>query len=279
MTDHALKRTLVLHHDDLGGSHGANLAFLDLFDRGIVTSGTVMVPCPWFPEIAAIARERPDLDLGIHLTLNAEWEGFRWRPLTGVSANGLTDAEGYFWRRVEDTRRHADPRAVEAELRAQIETGLAAGIDATHLDAHMGCAWQPEFIEIFERLGAEYRLPIALTQDVGRMAPAGTDYGPVFRRLEQRGNPRFEAYIVTAFGNLQPDEATYAAILDGCKPGLNWSAFHFTAPGDFEPMSDDAPTRFAEYALFRSERIETMLAEAGIELVGMRGFRDAMRTG
>src|SRR5690349_18799954 len=93
-------RQMVVHHDDIAANHGTNIAFVELFDRGICTSGSVMVPCPWFPEIAKIARRKPDLDLGVHLTLNAEFGSYRWRPLTGVSDNGLTDADGYMWRDV-----------------------------------------------------------------------------------------------------------------------------------------------------------------------------------
>lgn len=92
----ATDRQLVVHHDDLGGSHAANLAFVELSELGVVTSGSVMVPCPWFPEMAAIARQRPDLDIGVHLTLTSEFPGFRWRPLTGVAPNGLTDGDGFF---------------------------------------------------------------------------------------------------------------------------------------------------------------------------------------
>ena len=156
---------LVVHHDDLGASHSANMAFIELSDLGVVTSGSVMVPCPWFPEMAAICRDRPDLDVGVHLTLTSEFASFRWRPLTGVSPNGLTEV---------DEARHATLAAVETELRAQIETALAAGIDVTHLDAHMGTAWQPEYVDIYLRLGEAYRLPIVLTRDVHHMAPTST---------------------------------------------------------------------------------------------------------
>ncbi|MDO8358538.1 MAG: polysaccharide deacetylase family protein [Devosia sp.] len=270
------QREIVIHHDDLGGSHGANLAFVELCDLGVVTSGAVMVPCPWFPEIAGIARARPDLDVGVHLTLTSEFSPFRWRPLTGVADNGLCDADGFFWSRVEPARR-ADPRAVEAELRAQIDTALAAGIDATHLDAHMGTAWQPEFLDIYLKLGADYRLPILLSRDVAKMAPAGTRFEPAFERLAARGNPDFAKFLSTPFGNLAPDEATYREIFAAAAPGLNWGAFHFARPGDFEMISPDAPTRTAEYELFRSGRGKALIAEAGLTPVGMRGFREAMR--
>lgn len=271
-------KRLVVHHDDLGASHSANRAFVELSDLGIVTSGSVMVPCPWFPEMAAICRARPDLDVGVHLTLTAEFERYRWRPLTGVSDNGLTDAAGFMWPRAADVA-PADPAAVEAELRAQVETALAAGIDVTHLDAHMGTAWLPQFVHIYLRLGADYRLPIVLSRDVSRMAPQGFDYAPAFERLAATGNPDFQRFVSTPFGNLAPDAAAYGRIFERVGPGLTWGAFHFTAPGDIGFCTDDAPTRLGEYDIFRSGAAADLLAAAGIETVAMRPFREAMRAG
>lgn len=273
----ATDRQLVVHHDDLGGSHAANLAFVELSELGVVTSGSVMVPCPWFPEMAAIARQRPDLDIGVHLTLTSEFPGFRWRPLTGVAPNGLTDGDGFFWPS-ENEARIADPSAVETELRAQITTALQAGIDATHLDAHMGAAWQPEFLDIYLRLGEEFALPVVLPRDVVSMAPAGFDFEPAWSRLAARGNPDFQRMLMTPFGNVAPTAADYAAIFVGAAPGLNFSGFHFTAPADFGMFSDDAPTRLAEYELFRSGEARAMLDAQGITLIGMRPLRDAMRS-
>ena len=159
------KRRLVLHEDDVGMCHGANTAFLELSHLGVCSSGAVMVPCPWFLEAAEAAAADPSLDLGVHLTLNAEKKHYKWRPLTGPSrAAGLTDDSGYFFPNVSLTRQRAAPEAVEAELRAQIDTAYAAGIDVTHLDAHMGAAMAPEFCDIYIRLGLEYRLPILLTR-------------------------------------------------------------------------------------------------------------------
>src|SRR5215216_3621701 len=93
-----LTRAAILHVDDLGMCHGANRAFLELAVFGHVTCGSVMVPCPWFPEIAQAAAEHPDLDLGVHLTLTSEWAGYWWRPISTRSrASGLIDPDGYFW--------------------------------------------------------------------------------------------------------------------------------------------------------------------------------------
>lgn len=167
---------------------------------------------------------------------------------------------------------------METELRAQVTTALRAGIDVTHLDAHMGTAWQPEFLDIYLRLGEEFALPVVLPRDVVSMAPAGFDFEPAWSRLAARGNPDFQRMLMTPFGNMAPTAADYAAIFAGAAPGLNFSGFHFTAPADFAMFSDDAPTRLAEYELFRSGEARAMLDAQGITLIGMRPLRDALRS-
>jgi predicted glycoside hydrolase/deacetylase ChbG (UPF0249 family) len=205
--------------------------------------------------------------------------------LTGVADNGLTDADGYMWRDVPSARR-ADPAAVEAELRAQIDTALAAGIDVTHLDSHMGTVAMPEYVDIYLRLGAEYRLPIFLVRDVVGFAAAdthGTDvaarYAAAWDGLVAKGNPAFSAFVTSPWGNKGDVEAAYRHVLSAAAPGLNWGAFHFDMPGAIEAYSADAKMRIDEYEFFRSGKAKALFDEFDIELVGMRGFRDAMRGG
>src|ERR671921_552831 len=162
-----LGRAVILHVDDLAMCHGANRAFLDLARAGLVTSGSVMVPCPWFREIAEAASGEAALDLGVHLTLTSEWRHYRWRPLsTTRSASGLIDEEGYFWRDVASLRAHLVPEAAEAELRAQIELAVASGIAPTHIDAHMAAAMLPELLDLHIRLGLEYGLVPVLPRGI-----------------------------------------------------------------------------------------------------------------
>jgi predicted glycoside hydrolase/deacetylase ChbG (UPF0249 family) len=169
------RRSVVIHEDDVAMTHGANVAFAELSAIGTCSAGSVMVPCPWFPEAAEMAATHGTLDVGVHLTLTSEKEPYRWRPLMAPPRSaGLTDDLGYFWTDVPSVRRSAVPEAVETELRAQIDAALAAGIDVTHLDAHMGAVNMPEFVDIYLRLGRDYKVPILLVRDIVRFYPTHT---------------------------------------------------------------------------------------------------------
>ncbi len=65
-------KILIINGDDVGVSHAANAATIDALENGLMTSATIMVPCPWFPEIAAYAKAHPNADFGLHLTHTAE---------------------------------------------------------------------------------------------------------------------------------------------------------------------------------------------------------------
>ena len=150
------RRRVVIHEDDVGMTHGSNTAFVELSALGTCSSGSVMVPCPWFPESVELAHANPSLDIGVHLTLTSEKRPYRWRPLTNPPRSaGLTNEMGYFWPDVPEVRRGGNPEAVEIELRAQIDTALSAGLDVTHLDAHMGTIVCPEFVDIYLKLGKD----------------------------------------------------------------------------------------------------------------------------
>lgn len=267
-----MSKRLVVHHDDIGGSHAANMAFADLWERQAISAGSVMVPCLHFAEITLMARGTFGDDLGVHLTLNAEFDGARWSPLTGVANNGLSDADGFFPKTVEEVRK-ADPAAVERELRAQIDTAFANGLMLTHLDTHMMALYHPEFISVYERLGQDYGLPIVIARNVVESMGLTEAYRPLFDRLEGRGNPVFDHFISTPFRAVDPKPSDYAEILDTLPDGLSYGAFHFAAPGaDIEAMTDDATARVGDYRVFASGAVKQMLAERGIEMVGMKGL-------
>jgi len=168
-------RRLVLHADDFGMAHSVNRAISEALEKGWVTSASILVPCPWFPEVARWARAHPDADLGIHLALTSEWTSYRWRPLSAAAeVPSLLDPDGYFPLVETTVAAKAAPAEAERELRAQVDRARAAGIHLTHLDSHMGSLFQTApLFERYRQLGASYGLPVlmARTPDVGGAAP------------------------------------------------------------------------------------------------------------
>jgi chitin disaccharide deacetylase len=280
------RRVIVIHEDDVGMTHGANTAFSELSAMGACSAGSVMAPCPWFPEAVGMAAANPTLDLGVHLTLNSEKKPYRWRPLTSPpSSAGLTDKDGYFWADVPSVRKNAAPEAVEAELRAQIDAVLATGIDVTHLDAHMGAVMMPEFVEIYYRLGKDYNLPILLVKDLRRFNPmsyagaARTEtYDSVVARAREAGEPIFDLVVESPWGRQTDAETAYRAMFAEIQEGLTYLSLHFNKPGDFEVIEPDhAHIRTEEYAVFKSGLVAELVAAHGVDVIGMRQIRDRLR--
>jgi chitin disaccharide deacetylase len=159
-------KLLIIHADDLGMAHSVNVATTKAFETGLVNSGSIMVPCPWFSEIAAYARANPQADLGLHLTLTSEWTPFRWGPVTSKDrVSSLLDKNGYFHLSESEAATNANPKEVEVEIRAQIERARAFGIQPTHLDSHMGTLYQNKALfEVFMRVAREYKLPVRVAK-------------------------------------------------------------------------------------------------------------------
>jgi hypothetical protein len=273
LTGDANGRAVVLHVDDVGMCHGANVAFLELSRSAGVTCGSVMVPCPWFPEIASAAAEDATLDLGVHLTLTSEWPHYRWAPLTTRSrASGLVDEHGYFPRNCLALREHLNVKAADVELRAQVDRALRAGIDATHLDAHMGAALVPELAELYVRLGLDYRLPVLLPRQLDsytgvlRMGeiPPGLHERQI-EALESRGLPMFDHFRMTPEVDSPDVDGTYHRMIESLPPGVTFFALHCNAPGDIEAIVPPrAHRRTNEYRLFGSGAPMRWAADNGI---------------
>jgi predicted glycoside hydrolase/deacetylase ChbG (UPF0249 family) len=168
-------RLLIIHADDLGMSHSVNRATFEALEKGWITSASILVPCPWFPEVARFAREHPDLDLGIHLALNSEWTTFRWGPLNPPQlVSSLVDEQGYFPLVEPTVSARAKPDEVERELKAQIDRAQAAGVRLSHLDSHMATLFRTApLFNVFRAMGQKYRLPILLEREGDRTGWTG----------------------------------------------------------------------------------------------------------
>jgi hypothetical protein len=279
-------RVLIPHIDDVGVCHGANRAFVDLAGQGFVTTASVMVPCPWFPEIVDLVREQPELDLGVHLTLTSESRACRWRPISTTSPkSGLIDQDGFMWPDVPSVRRHAERRAVEKELRAQIEAALTARIDVTHLDTHMGVAAAPEFVETYLELGREYRLPVLLPQNIESyvsvldMGPLDTErYPRLIAAADGAGMPAIDTFAMgLAMRHLACGDA-YRQMIEQAAPGVTYVSLHCSTPGEVERLHpQDADWRIAEYQLFDDPDFLAWVAAQKVELIGFRPIRELYR--
>ncbi len=275
----ASDRLLIINGDDAGMCHAANAGTLECLERGLMTSATMMVPCPWFPALADYARQHPHLDFGVHLTHTAEWKFYRWGPvLPREQVPGLVDPDGYLWRSVQEVYAHARPEEALLEGRAQIRKALAAGVDVTHLDSHMGTLQLDlRFLEVYRQLALEFDLPV-------RMASQAT--------LEKFGQPGLRARFARD-GLLFPDHFIYEEldqepadvkgfwlrVLQNLKPGVTELYIHAALPTEeLRAITGSWKTRGEEYALFTHDAdLRRLLTEQGIIRIGYRPLRELQR--
>ena len=162
------KIPVLIRCDDIGMCHSVNMAADSVLKTGIPVSMSVMVPCPWFTEAVDILKKYPQVSIGIHLTLNAEWKQYRWGPVSGAMAvPSLVDSLGNFFpSRALLFDNHPRLDEIEKELRAQINKALRAGLKIDYLDYHMSAPVQtPETRAIVEKLASEYHLAISRYYD------------------------------------------------------------------------------------------------------------------
>jgi predicted glycoside hydrolase/deacetylase ChbG (UPF0249 family) len=171
----ASARLLVIHADDLGMNHSVNRATFEALEKEWITSASILVPCPWFPEVAKWAREHPSADVGIHQALNSEWTTLRWGPVSPKDkVPSLLDSDGYLPLDTPAVTENAKLAEVETELRAQVDKAKSAGVRVTHLDSHMGALFgSTGLYRVYQSMGYSYDLPI-LEAKSGSHAPQGS---------------------------------------------------------------------------------------------------------
>lgn len=175
-------RLLIIHADDVGMCQASLAAYRDLVDFGLVSAASTMVPCPWFPATAQFCREHggPEVDMGVHITLTSEFNGYRWGPIsTRDPSSGLLDQAGLFHTDTDAVRANADPAAVEQEIRAQVARALDGGIDVTHIDTHMGSVLDPRFMLAYIQVALEQRLPPSCS---AKTKPGCVSWGLILRQ-------------------------------------------------------------------------------------------------
>jgi len=273
-------RILIFHNDDVGMSHESNLGTIEGFEEGLLTSCSTMMPCPAVPEWAAYLREHPEIDNGLHLTMNSEWSTYRWGPVAGRDAvPGMVDNEGYMHRDVRQTIANASADEVEQEIRAQIALAEEMGIPITHLDSHMGTLfYSPDFFERYVKIGIEKQIPImimsaqnldASQQEAGRAA----DLEKAVQLVWDSGLPVLDYLMTSTADTSNPREMIDALIrnLRNLKPGITQIILHGTRPGQtFHTISGSGGKREAELEMVLSDEVKKVIEEEGIILTGYK---------
>jgi len=284
------ERVAIVHCDDLGMCEAANRGALAALREGAATCGSVMVPAPAFEAVAAEARRDPSLDLGVHLTLNAEFATWRWGPVLGDAVPSLLDAEGRLPRTTTEVLERARPEEVERELRAQIDRALEAGIDVTHLDAHMGTVLVPPLTEVYVQLGLDYRLPVfAVHPDAATLAALGADGARVdaaLERLVAGGIPLLDGFDADSLEFPPGDGLAHnRERLEKLGPGVSYFICHPAAADDeaaadaLEAITPDAHARAFEARFWGGGEGRRELERRGIATLGMRPLRALVRGG
>jgi predicted glycoside hydrolase/deacetylase ChbG (UPF0249 family) len=281
-------RVAVIHCDDIGMCQAANDGAFEALAHGPATCGSIMVPCPAFPEAAAWARAHPELDLGVHLTLNAEWPGHRWGPAAGAaSVPSLVDAAGHLLPTTLETAARARPAEVAIELRAQVDRALRAGVDVTHLDSHMGTCFVPSLVETYAALAEEYDVPVfAVRPDPAELARRGLGaavdvYVRILDTLAAANAPVLDAFDDDSLG-FAPGEGDRhnRQRLARLAPGVTYLICHPARAGaELESIASDAHARDFERSFYGGDVGRRALEAEGIRTVGMRALRDLMRDG
>lgn len=272
----ASARLLVLHADDLGMNHSVNRATLEALEKGWITSASILVPCPWFPEVIAWAKQHPEADLGIHQALTSEWTTLRWGPVSPVDqVSSLLDAEGYLPLDTGVVAKHAKLPEAETELRAQVDRARSKGIHVTHLDTHMAALFRSaDLYKMYQQMGYRYGVPI-LQEWEGSHAPiAGSP--PVEEMLVQKVisiNPGIEAKDWTAW---------YKKQLAPLQPGVYQVIVHLAYDDDeMRGATADHPDwgaawRQHDLDMVKSAEFQSFLKDQGFVLVGWKDLAKAL---
>lgn len=284
-------RVLILHMDDAGMSLDSNLGMLEVLEHGAAKSLSVMMPCPWVPQMVRMIKDHPAADAGLHLTLTSEWKDYRWVPLSAQA--GLADPEGALWRSVEAVVQHAKPEEVGREIRAQLDRAEKMGFHPTHLDSHMGTLFAtPSFLETYVRLGMEKQIPVMLPGGhntyIGGDMKGSDALQAQMRKIGQQlwasGLPVLDDLHNTSYGwkvpkDLPPTDENlrhwrtklYMQTLRELKPGVTMVIMHCTSPTPiFGKISDSGDIRKADMLAMTDPDFQAFLKSEGFILTTWR---------
>jgi len=280
-------RLVILHTDDIGMCLASVKAYADLWEFGGISSGAIMMPCPWAKAAADYCKAHPSVDMGVHATLTAEWQTYRWSPLsTRDPGSGLMDADGFFWRSSEEAQANGDPDAVLTELQLQVQKALAWGVDATHMDTHMGAVAHPRFIGAYIQVATQNRLPAmiprgnaAVYTEMGLDVETAAGFAAFTQQLEEQGMPLVDALVSMPLDQPEGQIEIAKKLLGEIPAGVTHFLFHPSVDTpELRAICPDWPSRVANYHTFMSKEVKDFLKDSGIHVIGYKALRDLIRS-
>lgn len=273
-------KLLIIHADDMGMSQSENAASIAAMEKGSVSCGSIMVPCPWLGDLADWARKHRNADLGLHLTLTSEWKHYRWGPVAGAKQVGsLVNGMGFLHADTDSVYLRSGITDIETELRAQIQRAEEMGIDITHLDSHMGSLFiKPENLQLLIKLGREFKLPVLLNK-------------PAFQALYHVNIDSMvsdQEVLTDQVFMLQPEDYKkgtiqyYTHVFKSLRPGLSCLLLHAAYDNaEMKAITVDHPDygaawRQADYDFFTSAACKKQLADQHIKVIGWKEIRDKL---
>lgn len=284
-------KLLIIHADDVGMCHSENAATFLGFQNGIVSSCSIMMPCPWILEAAEFFKENLDYDHGVHSTLTSEWRLYRWGPVSSKSeVPTLLDGQGYLHREVKDAVK-ASREEVEAELRAQVKKAFELGLNPSHLDTHMGPVFfRPDLLETYVRVALDNGLIPMLIKPTDSAFEVAKQMGimiseDLVNRILKAGTPMLDSFIGITFGSdFQERIKWFRNVLKNIGPGtITQIIVHLGLPD--EEMKAIIPSqgvtshidRYLDYQLVTSREAREIIESLGFTLVGWKDLKEAER--
>jgi predicted glycoside hydrolase/deacetylase ChbG (UPF0249 family) len=273
---------VVIHADDVGMSWSAHIASIEAMEKGSVSTGSAMVPCSWFPATVKACKKNPKLDMGLHLTLTSEWNVYRWGPVAGRNlVPKLVDDEGYLWRDVLPVYTSVGGQLdqVETEVQAQIDLSRKLGLEATHIDSHMGTLYYREdFFKTTCNLAVKNDLPFmtfAYREGIDTLLPYYTK--EITEKLEAAGFPLIDQLIKDEQVGETFDAGfkNYCDVISNLQPGVTLIIVHLGADGDeLENITSSNKRRDQQYRIFTDPRMAEHLKKEKVTLIGWRELKE-----
>ncbi|MDG2397494.1 MAG: polysaccharide deacetylase family protein [Flavobacteriaceae bacterium] len=271
---HVDDKLLIIHADDIGVSHSVNVASFKAFKSESISSGSIMMPCPWVLEVAEFSINNPNYDLGLHLTITSEWKNYKWDGITSSNEIKSLLSNNYFYDNTNDIKKYADAEEIRKEIQSQIDFAKKIGINPTHLDSHMGAlSVRPDIIKVYLEVGKTNRIPV--------FTPI--QFKPLLEKInwDQSEIVWVDKYFMMN-GNGVPEDKWfdfYANIISNIKSGLNVILVHLGKDNEeLKAVTIDHPAfgskwRSLDLKVLESQEFKDLLLKNNIKVINWRDIK------